>query len=45
MACIGNCPTEAIGYNNITNGKTPYNFGKYDYILKTDSVKAENTDK
>jgi len=34
MACIGNCPTEAIEYGNITQEKEPYNFGKYKYIVK-----------
>ncbi len=34
MACIGNCPTEAIEYGTITQDKEPYNFGKYNYIVK-----------
>ena len=34
MACIGNCPTEAIEYGTITKDKEPYNFGKYYYIVK-----------
>lgn len=34
MACIGNCPTEAIEYGNITQDKEPYNFGKYNYVVK-----------
>lgn len=29
MACIGNCPVEAIEYGNITQEKDKYNFGKY----------------
>lgn len=31
MACIGNCPTEAIEYGCITQGKEKYNFSKYSY--------------
>lgn len=34
MACIANCPVNAIQYGNITQKKEPYNFGKYEYILK-----------
>jgi len=34
MACIGNCPVEAIEYGNITQKKEKYNFGKYRYITK-----------
>ena len=34
MACIGNCPTEAIEYGTITQDKEPYNFGKYTYVVK-----------
>ncbi|MBR5478728.1 MAG: EFR1 family ferrodoxin [Clostridia bacterium] len=34
MACIGNCPTEAIEYKNITQKKEKYNFGKYKYVVK-----------
>lgn len=33
MACIGNCPTEAIEYGNITQDKDKYNFGKYKHFL------------
>ncbi len=29
MACIGNCPTDAIEYGNITQGKPRYRFEKY----------------
>ena len=29
MACIGNCPTEAIEYKNITQNKEKYNFSKH----------------
>lgn len=36
MACIGNCPTEAIEYGNITQTKDKYNFGKYSHFA--DSV-------
>lgn len=35
MACIGNCPTEAIEYGTITQKKEKYNFGKYRYVVKT----------
>ena len=34
MACIGNCPVEAIEYGTITQTKKPYNFGKYSYIIE-----------
>ena len=34
MACIGNCPVNAIQYGNITKSKEPYNFGKYEYVVK-----------
>ena len=34
MACIGNCPTEAIEYGSITQNKEPYNLGKYAHVLK-----------
>ena len=33
MACIGNCPTEAIEYGTISLEKEPYNFGKYRYVI------------
>ena len=33
MACIGNCPTQAIEYGTITKEKEQYNFGKYRYIV------------
>lgn len=35
MACIGNCPTEAIEYGTITQNKEKYNFGKYRYVVKS----------
>ena len=41
MACIGNCPTEAIGYGKDgagALGKTPYNIGKYKYL--TDKLES-----
>lgn len=38
MACIGNCPTRAIEYGNITQNKEQYNFGKYRYIVREDNV-------
>ncbi|MBR5229827.1 MAG: EFR1 family ferrodoxin [Firmicutes bacterium] len=34
MACIGNCPVKAIEYGTITQDKEPYNFKKYEYVLK-----------
>ncbi len=34
MACIGNCPTEAIEYGAITQKKERYNFGKYRYVAE-----------
>ena len=34
MACISNCPVDAIEYGNITQDKEPYNFGKYKYVVK-----------
>ena len=34
MACIGNCPTQAIEYGTVTQGKEPYNFGKYRYVAE-----------
>ena len=39
MACIGNCPVEAIEYGTITQQKRPYNFGKYRYVI--DNIKSE----
>lgn len=41
MACIGNCPKEAIEYGNITQTKDKYNFGKYNYIMKSINEKEE----
>ena len=34
MACIGNCPTEAIEYGTVTQNKDPYNFGKYRHVAQ-----------
>ena len=34
MACIGNCPTEAIEYGTITQNKERYNFGKYKHVVE-----------
>ena len=34
MACIGNCPTNAIKYSSAKLDKEPYNFGKYRYVVK-----------
>lgn len=39
MACIGNCPAQAIQYGTITLNKEQYNFGKYSYITKSTEVK------
>lgn len=33
MACIGNCPVEAINYGEITADKTPYNINKYEDFI------------
>lgn len=35
MACIGNCPTQAIEYGTITQNKEQYNFGKYRYVVNS----------
>lgn len=35
MACIGNCPVNAIEYGDITKDKEPYNFGKYRYLVES----------
>lgn len=37
MACIGNCPVEAIEYGNITQEKDKYNFGKYKHFANITS--------
>ena len=37
MACISNCPMEAIEYGTITQEKERYNFGKYAYVIKEKS--------
>lgn len=34
MACIANCPVDAIQFGNITQKKERYNFGKYKYVVK-----------
>ena len=34
MACIGNCPTEAIEYGVISKMKEKYNFGKYAHVVQ-----------
>ncbi len=36
MACIGNCPAEAIEYGNISQTKEKYRFAKYRYLVKED---------
>lgn len=33
MACIANCPTDAIEYGSITQGKPRYRFEKYRYMI------------
>ena len=37
MACIGNCPTEAIEYGNITQTKEKYRFQKYAYVVQQET--------
>lgn len=34
MACIGNCPVDAIEYGTITQNKEPYHFKKYSYVIE-----------
>lgn len=34
MACIGNCPAEAIEYGNITQTKEKYRFQKYAHVVQ-----------
>ncbi len=34
MACIGNCPTEAIEYGTISRDKEKYRFSKYAHVVK-----------
>ena len=34
MACIANCPTEAIEYGNITQTKEKYRFQKYAHVVQ-----------
>ena len=34
MACIANCPTNAIQYKNVTQKKEPYTFSRYKYVVK-----------
>ena len=38
MACICNCPTEAIEYGTISQSKEKYNFGKYRYVVEEGSA-------
>jgi ferredoxin len=33
MACIGNCPVNAIEYGNVTQEKERYIFKKYRYVI------------
>ena len=33
MACIGNCPKEAIEYGTVSQSKEKYNFEKYSYVV------------
>ncbi len=42
MACIGNCPTQAIEYGTITQNKEQYNFDKYRYIVDSLSDTQES---
>jgi ferredoxin len=39
MACIGNCPTEAIEYGTISQTKEKYRFAKYAHVVKELDVK------
>lgn len=41
MACIGNCPTQAIEYGTITQSKEQYNFGKYRHVAEPLSSRKE----
>ena len=41
MACIGNCPTEAIEYGSITQNKEKYNFGKYRHVVSEAAQRNE----
>ena len=41
MACIGNCPAEAIEYGNITQNKEKYNFGKHSHVISALSEHKE----
>ncbi len=34
MACICNCPVDAIEYGNVTQNKEKYRFSKYAYVVK-----------
>ena len=43
MACIGNCPTEAIDYSGITNNKGKYNFKKYKHFLNEKNALPKDT--
>ena len=33
MACVGNCPADAIEYGTVTSERGKYNFKKYKYLL------------
>ena len=37
MACIGNCPTEAIVFGNITQTKEKYRFQRYAYVVQQET--------
>lgn len=37
MACICNCPTEAIEYGTITQSKEKYRFSKYAHVVKEEN--------
>jgi len=45
MACIGNCPVEAIEYGTITQDKIPYNFGKYRYVVQNLENKSSSNNR
>lgn len=42
MACIGNCPVEAIEYGTITREKEPYRFEKYRYVVEEAPLSDES---
>ena len=46
MACIGNCPADAIGYGDVTREKGKYNFRNYKYLISgntaSDSINSSS---